>query len=768
MLDPAEPTSACRRTFAGRPGFRDALLALGLLGLSAGGGAAQEPVVPSDTTGARPIPADTYADPGVRELIQRARRERQARARGLAGFEVRFRERIYAGVSGRLLRRERAMFHQERAARVYWDADGERVVRWLGVRRGVPLIGLGIEFEDDLRRDDAFDIDFDFLDPADEQLFMGSDWALHPLADTAGLHYRYRSGDTLRIRFPGSDRTVTLVEAVVEPREARFDLIVGSLWFDLDEGMLTRAAYRPAIDFDLEREEPEDAEDVPGFVKPIRATVDFITADYGLQELRWWLPNRMAFDGTASAGGLATMPIRFEWVFDQYEIGEQPEPDLGDLPDGWTSWTEEEDYGTPSDSTVTVDAFGVPLEERARRAADSLPQRATRVTHIVPPTDSLHLAPDLPEPLFSGSVDAFQEAELDQLRDRLGSIAVPAAAVPGPRLDLGIWPGRVRYNRVEGVAPSARFTWPTGVTSAVSVTPRIATSDWEPGLEVEWRDETPRGSFGVGVYRRLIDLEDWGRPLGFGNSLNGLLTGYDDGLYFRETGLEIVGSRSGARARWEGRLFAERHQNAPKQTDASVPNWLGDRLFPSNVTADRGEIVGVSGRVRLFTGVDPAAPVVSTTIWGEAAAGDFDYGRLALSGALQVPFGPWSAAVEAGTGAVFGNPPAQRLYYLGGPYTLRAFEPGAAGGEAFWLGRVELGRAVRFGPRYGVGGAAFRVAAFGDAAWAGPRDAFGTEGWQASVGAGLSFMEGFFRIDLAKAVRGASGWRLHIYTDGLM
>ncbi|MDX1579529.1 MAG: hypothetical protein R3266_13680, partial [Gemmatimonadota bacterium] len=354
-------------------------------------------------------------------------------------------------------------------------------------------------------------------------------------------------------------------------------------------------------------------------------------------------------------------------------------------------------------------------------------------------------------------------------RDRLGSLKVPDVDLPGPRLDLGLWPGRVRYNRVEGVAPSARFAWPTGPSSELAVTPRIGIPEWEPGLEVAWRRQTAKGSFGVVAYRRLTDLGDWGRPLSFGNSVNALLTGYDDGLYFRETGIEIFGSRAGARTRVEGALFAERHQNAPKQTDASLPHWVGDRIFPDNIAARRGEVVGISGRLRAFTTVDPGVPILSGTLWGEAAAGDFDYGRAALSGALQIPVGAWSIALEAGTGTTFGDAPVQRRFHLGGPYTLRAFDPGASGGEAFWLGRVELGRGFRFGPReYGIGGSAIRVSGFGDAAWAGDRDAFGTEGWRASVGLGVSFLDGFFHIDVARGVRGGNPWRLHIYTDGLM
>ncbi|MYC86832.1 MAG: hypothetical protein F4X22_01185 [Gemmatimonadales bacterium] len=742
--------------------------------------ALQEPPVPVS----RPIPSDAYADEGIAGLIERALEQRKARAEGLTSFEATFRERIYAGLGGAFLRRERAMFHQERVARLRWAAEGEHIVRWLGVRRGVPIVGLGVEFEDDLRDDDAFELDFDMIDPASEHVTVGSEWALHPLADTAAYHYRYRSGDTLRIRFPGDDRTVTLIEAIVEPREARFDRIVGSLWFDADEGVLTRAAYRPAIEFDFDREEPEDAEDVPGFVKPIRARVEFITIDYGLQELRWWLPNRMAFDAVATMADLASMPVRYEWTFEDYAVDVEPSLDPGeDLPEGWTRWVDgDEEFVAPEgqvlDVTVTEGRTRRREEREAERTRDdpltaepdSLPEAVRPVVIIVPPVRELPLSRELPEPLFSATVDAFAAAELDDLKDRLSSLQIPAAMALGPRLDLAPGLRRLRYNRVEGLSLSARFAVPTGVTSEFAVTPRIGIPEWEPGLEVGWRRQTATGGFGIMAYRRLTDLGDWGRPLSFGNSFNSLVMGYDEGLYFRETGLEISASRQGKRTRVEGALFAERHQNALKQSDASLPNLFGDAVFPDNIVAARGDIAGISGRLRAFSSVDPGAPVLSGSIWGEAATGDFDlYGRAAVSAALQLPVNQWSVALEGGAGRVFGEPPPQRHFHLGGSYTLRAFDPVSTGGASFWFGRFELGRGFRIGdPTYDIGGSPVRITGFWDAGWTGPVDAFGTEGWRSSVGLGLSLMDGLFRIDIARAVRGGSLWRLHVYSDGLM
>jgi hypothetical protein len=785
---------------------------------------AEAPQRPPD---ARQEPLDAYADSQVQELMSRARAARAVRAEGLTSFELTFRERLYAGLSGDVIRRERAMYHQERAARVHWQANGDRIVRWLGLRRGVPIVGIRVEVDEDPADDDGFDLDFDFLDPSEDRIFLGSDWALHPLADTAALHYQYRSGDTLRIRLPGAERTVTLVEAIVEPREARFDRIVASLWFDDATAVLARAVYRPARDYDFLEEEPEDAEEVPGFLRPIKASIAYITVDYGFQELKWWLPNRMAFDGTAIIGGLARMPMRLEWSFEDYAVDAPTTLDPGEdaLPEGWVrvvrSSDKDEDPGDwddelgeaageavqvsdqpggrarprgvvrrpPSPDSVdapprapadSVAAAAEPAEAEepadveepadADVPADAEPEPRSTIVVIIPPEDSLLRSPELPEPLFSGRIDAFTAEELDELKGRLAGLRAPAEDLPPPRLAWGLSPGLIRFNRVEGFSPGARFSIPTGAVTRFETTLRIGVPEWEPHGELRLIRETAGGTLGLGIYRRLTDPGDWGRPLSLGNSLNTLLFGYDYGVYFRETGVELFGSRTGARTRWEGKLFAERHQNAPKTTDASLPHLIDDYLLPENIESMRGEIVGVSGRVRAFSGVDPTGPIASGTVWGEAATGDFDYGRLAVSAALATPLlGRLTGGLEIGSGTTFGTPPTQRLYHLGGPGTLRGFEVASASGEAFWMARAELGFGFKVSPaEYSPIGGAIRVILFGDAVWAGLRDEFGNDDYKIGVGAGASFMDGLLRFDIAHGVRGGDEWRVHIYTDGLL
>lgn len=738
------------------------------------------------------VPYDTYGDPRVRRLLRRAREARGRRDTAIASHEVTWRERIYFGVTADRFRRERGLFHQQRAARVRWAADGERTVRWLGVRRRAPVGGAAVNFVED----------FDFLDPASDRLFLGGgNWGVHPLADSAVHHYRYRSGDTLRIRLAG--RSVTLVEAIVDPREARFDLVAGSLWFDDDSGVLVRAAYRPARDYDLELDEPEEADEVPGLLRPVRAGVDYLVVEYGLQELTWWLPARMAFEGRVELGGLMEFPFQAEWTFEDYAVNRRSELDPGPLPGPeWRrivrSRTDDSLFGVEmrGEDTVSTTArardeagWDVVTEGREGEvgpeegeddpgeggsAGGLEPGEWRRLVVIVPPDDSLATAPELPEPFGRGD-RAFSTEELDRLRDRISAAEVPPAGLPNPRF---VWGSRLlRYNRVEGPSAGVGLRVPVAGRTDLWTTVRVGVADQEPNVEASLRHREPGGTLAFGAYRRLEPAGDWGAPLGLGNSLNTLLLGYDDGLYYRTTGMALSASRTAGRLRWEGAVFGERHRTAVKGTDVSLPAAFGDDLRP-NIRADRAELAGLRGQLRFQTGVDPSEEILAGRLWGEAATGDFDYGRWAASLALTTPTDArWVGALEAGAGTTTGHPPRQRLWFLGGSYTLRGFEAGALEGEAFWMARAEVGRGFGVGWERSVRRALgrnrdedrfLRAVGFVDAGWAGARSAFGTEDWALGAGLGLSFLDGLLRVDLARALEGDDDWRLHVYSDGIL
>jgi hypothetical protein len=66
----------------------------------------------------------------------------------------------------------------------------------------------------------------------------------------------------------------------------------------------------------------------------------------------------------------------------------------------------------------------------------------------------------------------------------------------------------------------------------------------------------------------------------------------------------------------------------------------------------------------------------------------------------------------------------------------------------------------------GYGGAAFRRALFFDLGWAGDRNSWNSMGRPASgVGAGLSFLDGIVRLDLARGLHPVEQWTFALYLD---
>ena len=133
---------------------------------------------------------------------------------------------------------------------------------------------------------------------------------IHPLAEGAEAYYRYESGDTISYSLPDG-RTIRIVEVNVRAREPAFDLIVGSLWFDLESAQIVRAAYRPAAPFDIkkfveEEEGEEEFDDVPRVMRPLIfpmvATLEAFTVEYGLYRGRWWLPRLQSLNGRMQVG----------------------------------------------------------------------------------------------------------------------------------------------------------------------------------------------------------------------------------------------------------------------------------------------------------------------------------------------------------------------------------------------------------------------------------------------------------------------------------
>jgi hypothetical protein len=57
---------------------------------------------------------------------------------------------------------------------------------------------------------------------------------------------------------------------------------------------------------------------------------------------------------------------------------------------------------------------------------------------------------------------------------------------------------------------------------------------------------------------------------------------------------------------------------------------------------------------------------------------------------------------------------------------------------------------------------------FSDAGWAGDRAEWDFDPPLLSAGAGASFLDGLIRLDLSRALRSPTGWRLDLYLDAAL
>lgn len=707
------------------------------------------PVSAQDASGTQ----DTYRDPAARALILRARDARDRDIEGMRSYEGLLRERIYVGLTALRFRRERALFEQERVARLRWSADGERAIQWIGARRAIPIVGAdtrrdeiraegrmrgaAAEVQSDLREElpeellGEVDLPAFAFDPAGDRLAFGDDWALHPLSDTADAHYRFSTGDTLRISLPMASRDVVLYEVRVEPRRADFHLVAGSLWFDAESASLVRASYRPARAFNLALDEPEDAEEVPGFLRPVEAEISYITVEYSLHEFRFWLPRRFAMEGEARLGRLVRIPLTVEWDVSRYSVNEDDTeiPLLGPLPPGWSR-----------------------REERVERDGE-----VSYVTVIVPTTDSLLTSPELSEDFGERAPVAFTDDEVDQLRGELEAL-LPTYRRFRPRVAWGLERGLVRFNRVEGLSAGAAATVPLSPTTTVDVEARIGTGDRTPNATVTVARGSEARQWTLSGYHRLQSMTDWSDPFALPSSVSAIVLGIDRGEYYRATGAALRYQRLGQHLRWQLEAFHEAQRSVSLGTEFFLASPIRDDTVDAVLAADRLDVTGGRSSLSWFSGLDPNGLIVTGRVEVEAATGDATYQRAwaKASATHPLPF-DLAGAVEVAAGALWGDELLQRNFFLGGSSSLRGLDANQINGPSFWHARAEVAS--------GFAGA--RIGVFTDAGWVGPRrDLVLDDPWVA-VGVGTSLLDGLIRFDVARSVRRDRRWKLYLYLDGL-
>ena len=705
--------------------------------------------------------ASAFKDVRARDLLLRAREARLRQDSTLTGYEAKAYERMSVGMGFKRIGRDRLLMRSERAATVRWQRDRGAMISVTGQRSAFPMMdGVG---RGEINLGTMNDVPYY---PGRETLWIGSglakadvseDEMIHPLATGAEAYYTYASGDSVSFQLPGGKR-IELRELHVRPREPKWNVAVGSLWFDASTAQLVRAVYRMAQEMDIlavakeiEGEDPND--EIPRWVKPMitpmKGKVSAITVEYGLHEGRFWLPRSQTLEGDGQVSFMR-IPFKLEQRYTYSSVnGTDPMPELTiaviDTASDSVSRAARREHRR---SECKVGTERVRTENRRR---GGLPV----VVHVPCDTIALASSPDLPKSIYEEGETLFGTAERDALVDMALTLgAQPEFAPQRPTISYGL--ALTRFNRIEGLSTAIAADQVLGRGYTAHALFRLGVADLFPNGELALERTDGRRTLTGGVYRRLAASNDWGDPLGFSSSLSALLFGRDEGFYYRTWGGELKGEKHDGLIRsW--RLFAEQHTDAHVKTEFAVAHPGGVKGDLTNIDAVNGSIVGLAVGHHSSFGLDPHGFRALTDVKVEGGAGTFDYARGSFQTTLSRGLGrALDGALTLGAGTSGGALPIQKQYFVGGVQTVRGQRAGAAIGDAFWMTSAEVGTSA-------IG---IRKILFADLGWAGSRENFSKPGRPLSgAGAGVSFMDGLVRLDVAKGIYPEKSVRAHLYVE---
>ena len=701
-------------------------------------------------------PTDAYADARARDLVRLARARRAVVDTRITGYEVTARERISARLA--VAGVERLLFRRETAAHIDWSRDTVRI-ELLGAREAQPMIRGGVQLPSPGIARSVPSLAFD---PADsEMLFRVDSTAVrHPLSTGSEAYYRFRTGDSTSILLP-SGRVVRLLELRIAARRASPRLISGSFWLDAETHAVVRVAFR------LSRAIRASTNSV--VLPEMTAELDHVAIEYGLWDLRWWLPRSLVARGVVRAGGIR-LPLAYERSYEEYRVegdtliaAALPPEVSGGSPEGRCrrriSWNITMSSEAPSDSAWDEDWRGATADvaegdtTEAARNKSPLCARAYLVSRAE--GADLISSSALPASIYEDGEGVVGQEELKALSELAGRIPAIPWSMTRPRLQL-FTPELVRFNRVEGLSLGGRGILPLGPAELRGEL-RIGTTG-EVGARVGGLYSTPALRGEVAVYRTLEAVELAAQPFTLATSASALLLGRDENDYFRGSGIELRLQPAPARRRsWDVRAFAERQEAVRTRSETSLRELVdGGFRARENLRAEPLDQAGVVLRLRAARGDDPTRLRTHAELELHAETGDRTFARPLFRAGMD---GLLAGRVGFGTALTFGTGlgllPAQRLWQIGGATTVRGHDPAALRGESVWLARGELTR----------GSPMFRPALFGDAGWAGEMTDLQNARPLRGVGLGVSMLDNLLRLDLARGI-GGGGYRLHLRLGG--
>ena len=774
--------------------------------------AAVSAAAPRDAAAQARFAADAFLDPVARQLYTAAYDGWSELDESVVRYTSRIDQRIAAAIRAPL--RDRVLYHSETAVRTFWERDYDAVVQVLGSRSEYPGRAIAMREGDlDWLEDLPFDGPFE---PGNDRLFLGmndeafstdpedNEFALiHPLASGADTIYRFQSGDTITLSFPDGRRLVA-IQLDVLPREAAPQRISGILWIEPETGALVRAAYRMSREFDAVRDIPDLQEEdeagtfrfVPGLFKPWTFNLNVVSVDYALWDFKAWLPRSMRIEGEARAG-IIRFPVSMDMAYqvetvvlqEDVEVDEEGDPSVpGDETAPGTVTTardgvREVHFATRGEAMAFIAAL---LSEDDRIPYELMDESETpaadRESLLIVPEDRSLVAesPHLPPPVWDGAPGFTDPEELAEYIGDLADLPAPPVQVIPWNFNWG-WARQdlIRYNRVEGPAVGGRFDWDLGDRYTLAASGFFGFADLRPKARLDLERSNVLRRLTLGAYHELQSVDPRAGNLGFGNSVDALLFGRDNGEYYRATGFDFTWRPpEGSRESLLFRAYAERHAAVENNIDFALFRVFdGDWDFRPNMTADDADEAGAEVRILPWWGHDPLKAQFGLEFHGRGATwrpvggGEHgnsdgarsDYLQASATARALIPvrgegWDGWRLGLEAGAGNTWGHAPRQRSWFLGAASTLRGYPASVVSGPSFLRGRVEVNRVF-----HGVGASLFT-----DTGWAGDASAFTVDNLLYGIGIGGSLLDGLMRLDLSHGLNGPHrGFRVELHLDAI-
>ena len=753
--------------------------------------------------------ASAFKDPTAKVTLLKARSARLTQDSALVAYDAMSHQRLSVGMGFGRIGRDRLLFRHEAASRVQWQRDVGVWVDVKGVRTAIPMVAHD-EASKEMRKEITSEMnDPDMMGeipyyPGYEPLWIGGgniartqvdeSEIVNPVADGAEAYYTYETGDSISFRLPDG-KTVQLRELKIRPRVPKWNLSVGSLWFDTKSGQLVRAAYRMSVPMDIwavaTEEDPKSMDDVPVWVKPMitpmKAEVSAIAIEYGLYEGRFWLPRVRLAEGEAQVSFMH-VPFKVQESFNYASVNGKdtlptiklqaqtnvvrPPDSLDD--EGRAAWRDSVRQVRRARIRAENDSIrkGLKVREKRVTACDTAETRIStsrryegtlNIAMRIPcDPEKLANSPELPPSIYDPGEELFSMKDVEELKAQALSLAAQAPVVLSPALwpppSVSYGPALMRYNRVEGFSAGVSIDQQIGGGYSVNAVGRLGLADLQPNVELGVMRSNLVKSVGVRGYNHLVSASDWGHPLTFGSSFSALMFGRDEGFYYRATGAELAGTREasfGGGTHIEWRTFIEQQRTADVKTNFAV----NGADFPANIVALRGTYEGAAVRFTSQHGLDPRGLRLVSDLRLEAAHGDSLYGRGALDLTASHGLGRLAAALTVSGGSSLGALPSQREWFLGGSKTVRGQAPDTAySGNAYWLTRLEVGS----------NDAGMRPTLFGDLGWVGDRNHM-TQNIKpmSGVGVGVSFLDGMFRFDVARGIYPKKQFRVDLSLESV-